>query len=66
MKLVMFLDITKYKYSKIIVFIYHFYILSLLLQSTFSYILPALKVVFEAADFQCTSLTKHQKQYNTY
>ena len=49
-----------------IVFIYQFYIISLLLQSTFRYSLPTLMVVFETADFQYPALTKHQKQYNTY
>jgi hypothetical protein len=49
-----------------IVFIYQFYIPSLLWQITFRYSLPVLIVVFEVADFQYTSLTKHQKQYNPY
>jgi hypothetical protein len=55
-----FLNITTYKYSSMLVFIYHFYILSLLLESL------CLNRGFEAADFQYTFLTKHQKGYNTY
>jgi hypothetical protein len=66
MKLVVFLNTTKYKYGSIIFVISQCSVLSLSSRSTFSYGLPAIFVVFEAADFQYISLTKHQKQFSSY
>ena len=66
MKLVMFLNITKYENGSMIFFCLPILYSLTFVTKYFQLQSPCLNRGFEAADFHYNSLTKHQKQYNTY